>query len=324
MSELYDEGGSESQEFPSSVDSGHNSGSSIGGQLRSAREKRELSVEDIARLLKLSPHQVVSIESGDWSHLPGKTIVRGFVRNYARLVGIDGDRLMGEMDGLGVHHSPQLQLTTGVPVNLPREGRADRRDIARVLMGMTALVVAILVYFFLPRDAWQSVVDAYQAATQLNETAPTAETASDLPQPENVVPPPAPPAASTGVEAAAPVAEAAVPASADQPDVVPTPAPAAEMPVTPAGQNGQQDQPVASSAVVRFKFDQPSWVEIRDRGGKILLSQLNAAGSEKEVAGDPPLSLVVGNASYVTLWYKGKIVEMTKRSKDDVARLTIE
>ena len=124
----------------------------------------------------------------------------------------------------------------------------------------------------------------------------------DLPPPENVVPPAALPAASTGVEAAAPVAEAAVPASADQPDVVPAPAPAAETPVTPAGQSGQQDQPVASAAVVRFKFDQPSWVEIRDRGGKILLSQLNAAGSEKEVAGDPPLSLVVGNASYVTLW----------------------
>ena len=76
--------------------------------------------------------------------------------------------------------------------------------------------------------------------------------------------------------------------------------------------------------MLKFKFAEPSWVEIRDRNGKTLLSQLNGAGTEREVVGEPPLSLVVGNASNVTLWYKGRIVEMSKRSKDDVARLTVE
>ena len=324
MSELHDEGLSESQAIPSSVLTERDNGSSIGGQLRSAREQRDLSVDDIARLLKLSPHQVVSIESGDWSHLPGKTIIRGFVRNYARLVGLDSDRLMAEMDGLGVHQSPELQLTTGVPVSLPREGGADRRDIARVLMGLIALVLAVLVYFFLPPDAWQNIVNAYQAATQLNETAVAPETADDVSQSANVTSLPSPPVAasevSTNEVAMPPAAEAAMPSPVSQPDVAVPAVPAAEAPTASA----EQGDPLASAAVIRFKFTQPSWVEIRDRSGKILLSQLNGAGTEREVAGDPPLSLVVGNASNVTLWYKGKIVEMTKRSKDDVARLTIE
>ena len=61
-----------------------------------------------------------------------------------------------------------------------------------------------------------------------------------------------------------------------------------------------------------------------ERGGKIVFSQLNPAGSQREVVGQPPFSLIVGNAAHVTLQYKGKDVDLTKRSKDDVARLILE
>ena len=50
-----------------------------------------------------------------------------------------------------------------------------------------------------------------------------------------------------------------------------------------------------------FSFTQPSWVEVRDRSGEIVFSQLNQAGSQREISGEPPFSLVVGNASRVTL-----------------------
>jgi cytoskeleton protein RodZ len=42
------------------------------------------------------------------------------------------------------------------------------------------------------------------------------------------------------------------------------------------------------------------------------------------VEGQPPFTLVVGNAAHVALQYNGKSVDLSKRSKDDVARLTLD
>jgi cytoskeleton protein RodZ len=66
-------------------------------------------------------------------------------------------------------------------------------------------------------------------------------------------------------------------------------------------------------------------VEVRDRSGQIIFSQLCPPGSEREIEGQPPFALVVGNASHVTLRYKGKPIDLlSKRSKEDVARVTVE
>jgi cytoskeleton protein RodZ len=73
-----------------------------------------------------------------------------------------------------------------------------------------------------------------------------------------------------------------------------------------------------------LNFAQPSWVEIRDRSGQIVFSQLNQAGTEQQVDGQPPFLLVVGNAAHVTVRYQGRTIELQPRSKDDVARVTVE
>ena len=65
----------------------------VGGKLRTAREAKRLSLEDTAFALKLSPRQVADIEANEWSGLP-KTVIRGFVRNYARYLGLDPAQLM--------------------------------------------------------------------------------------------------------------------------------------------------------------------------------------------------------------------------------------
>ena len=76
---------------------------------------------------------------------------------------------------------------------------------------------------------------------------------------------------------------------------------------------------------LKFGFDPPSWVEVRDRSGQVIFSQFCSAGSQREIEGQPPFALVVGNSSHVTLLYNGKAVDLSKhRSKDDVARLTLE
>jgi cytoskeleton protein RodZ len=71
-------------------------------------------------------------------------------------------------------------------------------------------------------------------------------------------------------------------------------------------------------------FEQESWVEIKDRSGNTIFGQLNPAGSRRSVSGEPPLSVVVGNAAGVRLFQGDKSVDLVPHTRVDVARLTLE
>lgn len=102
------------------------------------------------------------------------------------------------------------------------------------------------------------------------------------------------------------------PQVAAQPSAVPLAKPA----VKPVAASGQ--------AAIRMTFDGDSWVEIRDKNGKILHSQLNHAGTEQSVDGTPPFTLTIGYAKAAHLYYKGKVVDLEEYANDEVAHLTLE
>ena len=76
--------------------------------------------------------------------------------------------------------------------------------------------------------------------------------------------------------------------------------------------------------VIRMIFEQDSWVEIKDRNGNTVFGQLNAAGSRRSASGEPPLSIVVGNAAGVRLFQGEKSVDLAPHTRVDVARLILE
>ena len=273
---------------------------SVGEQLRAAREAKGMSVPDVAKVLKLSVNQVVALEADDWSRLPGNTIIRGFVRNYARLFKLDSEPLMSALTALAMPQSAKLDLPAGSNTALPQIGKAERRDFATVFSSLVLVVLAVLVYFFMPADFWQSKLAEFLSGLKGSKATGAAV---DTSTPNALSPQPAP--GATTVEPAA------------QPD----------QPALAAAAIGADSQKVPasdSSGGLKLSFSQPSWVEIRDRSGQIIFSQLNPAGSQREIEGQPPFSLVVGNASNVTVHYKGQVVELLQRSKDDVARLNLD
>lgn len=267
----------------------------VGQQLRVARESKGLTLSDVARALKLSLRQVEALEAEDWPNLPGKTIIRGFVRNEARLLGLNPDALMSLLDTLDMPLAPELEMTTGAPVRIPQENRADRRDYVRVISGLIILCLAVAAVFLVPSDLWQSTLSALKVASQSNEVVVENEPASAVDK-----------TITLGV-AVAPPETLVLPSVAAMPDSNLSPA-----------------LPTASTSILRFSFTKPAWVEVRDRSGQIIFSKLSHAGSEQDIEGQPPFSLVVGNATYVTLEYQGKPVELSNRSKEDVSRLSIE
>ena len=81
---------------------------------------------------------------------------------------------------------------------------------------------------------------------------------------------------------------------------------------------------VSGTNRILLEFDQLSWVEVKQANGKILLSQLNPAGTRQLVEGVPPFDLVIGNAANVRVKYNDKPVDLKPYFKVDVARLALE
>lgn len=275
---------------------------SVGERLRAGREAKGLSAADVAAALKLSPRQIEALETDNWSGLPGHAFIRGFVRNYARVAQLNSEELLADLDA-PAPMPPRLDVPQNATAVMPQTGVAQKRDYAAVLAGLVLVAVAVVAYYVVPPDLWQSKP----------EEAPVAANAAPAPL--------FPPGGQAQIDAdAAPNQGAAASAAAQDaasPAVAPAPAGDAAANVAPA-------TAAAAAGALKLRFAQPSWVEIRDRSGQIIFSQLNPAGSERAVDGQPPFALVVGNAAHVSVSYKGREVELQPRSKDDVARITVE
>jgi cytoskeleton protein RodZ len=278
-------------------------GRAPGRRLAEARQAQNQTAAEVARHLKLSLSQVEALESGRYEQLPGPIFVRGFIRNYARLVRLDPNELLNEAGDTVPQTVPPPDRPK--PKDIPFPGQRKRYW---PLTAALLLIVGVLVIY---EFYW-----------------------------ENLVPGEAPPAAAL-TPFAQPAAVVRVP---DQTDPVSAPGPAAaddaepelRGAAEPAGQTAQEAAPMVAAAMeepevapaagqkrVTLEFEEESWVEIRDRNERVVFSRLNSPGTQRQVDGVPPLSVVVGNAHAVRLSYDGKTVDLGPHTRIDVARLTL-
>ncbi|MFN9490765.1 MAG: helix-turn-helix domain-containing protein [Betaproteobacteria bacterium] len=264
-----------------------------GRVLAQAREQRGQTIAEVAQQLKLSPHQIESLEADDFSKLPGPVFVRGFVRNYARLLNLDPEPLLSRLEP---SHAT-LSAINAVPHSQEIPFESGRKSRWPWLAAVLALLVTAVLLFDVLFHAWPPAPGLPVTPLPVTPLPSTPSAVTETPPIEPVAPaaPPAPPGDTPAVQGNAPTA--------------PAPQPAAT---------------VAGGAELRLVFERQSWVEVRDRNDRVLFSQLNPAGAVQTVQGTPPLSLVVGNAAGVRLTYKGKVVDLAPHTKTDVARLTLE
>ncbi len=314
----------------------------VGKRLRQARECTGLEVAEVARLLRLGERQVEAIEQGNLSLLPGKTFVRGFVRNYARAVSLDSGELLELLDGVSQLSDPGLDLPASTHVAMPEQGKGLNRDLVMVIAGLLLVGGAIGAYFFLPDQFWlhpqapETVTVAVAPQPAPNEPvfppsetqgngAPSVESGSATEQNETGGNPVANSVPVTPVVMTPPVvapAQATVAVPAPAAPIAPIPPAPTPVVATPAVSAPPAALPVGS-ALMELSFAKDSWVEIKDKDGNVVASRLYPAGTVKELSGMPPFSLVLGNASGVQLKYKGQPVTLQPNAESDVARLTL-
>jgi cytoskeleton protein RodZ len=271
-----------------------------GARLKLAREAAGLSIEQVAQQLKLAPRQVRALEDEDFAQLPGRTFARGFVRNYARLLKLDGDELLSMLPdaahapALG---SPALQSTGAMIAELPTASEPKsgflRWLIPLVLIG--CIVGAALYEWY--RGGLSSPSDASAPAVSQKMPAPIAPSSRELPNPF----------------AASPSSES-LPAPEGAPEAV------ARTTAAPPQETAAQ---ATDTAPLQLSYRGPSWTEIRDRGGQVLIARLVTAGSEQAIRGEAPFEVVIGNARAVALVYEGKPIDLSRYTRQNVARLRV-
>lgn len=262
----------------------------VGSQLRAAREAARLSFDEVAHALKFSPRQIELLEADDYAALPGVTIVRGFVRSYARLLKLDPETLLRQLEAA----LPRAPVEVRPPDNMgiASQPRGLREFSPVVTVAIVLLLAALLLAL------WHFFGPAAPHATTM--TSPATVTGQPLDTPTQASDQAANPVSTPGASpAAVPAGDTAMP-------------PQANLAVD------------AAMPALRFVFADRSWVEVTDASRQLLHSGENPGGSQLTLTGRPPFDIVIGNASKVTLTYGEKNVDLTPHMRAEVARLTLE
>jgi cytoskeleton protein RodZ len=303
-----------------------------GETLRVARQLAGLSQEDIANKLKLSPRQIAAIETGDWSALPERTFTRGFMRNYARLVGVEPDSLGLDQAPSQPNAATQLKPTPAAIGEIVHE--ADRNGFNAARWVVPALLIAAIaagaLYFQGQRwFGWDpSNIFATSATPTLKSVvaakAELAEKADASTAAANAVAPATLPTSSGSV--IAPSGGAIAPEIAGVPAATAADAAVIAAGTAPAASQVAQPSPALVPAPgekrISLTFKGKSWTEVRSKGD-VIFSETATPGT-REFNGALPLSFIVGNASRVAVSIDGKPFDMSELTRNDVARFRVE
>jgi cytoskeletal protein RodZ len=122
--------------------------SGFGDKLRGARERRGLSLRQIANATKISMITLEALERNDIARLPGGIFSRGVVRSYAIEVGLDPESTIEEFMGQFPHDSVTAGHPTTTQVEDHEAVESDRRMASTFLRLIVISVVATVLMYF--------------------------------------------------------------------------------------------------------------------------------------------------------------------------------
>jgi cytoskeleton protein RodZ len=258
----------------------------FGDRLRREREMRGITLEEITESTKISRRHLEALEGEHFDQLPGAVFNKGFVRAYARFLGIDEDRAVADYAAAS-NEQPEPEDKFPLEIHAaPDRDLNPRRSRLPLALAIAALVGVLVGYAF-----W---IKSKPHATETADSAHKPPAAVETPAKASA---PTPVKASTPVAASAPVVEERV---------------AATPPVKP-----QQQAPPSASATpavkkqaekaffVFVKAKEDSWVSIV-ADGKSVMQRVLGADTHKKIKAGKVLILRTGNAGGIEVSFNGR------------------
>lgn len=316
--------------------------------LRTTREGLGMSREEVAAELRLHVKLITALEQNERSQLPPAAFIGGYLRAYAKLLGLAPEPLINSYLDSGVSPSDFRSTDRSGEMMVSSSDPRYRMITVGVVVG---LLVLFAIWWANERYAF---VSALQVANQDSEQAeqleplPAEVVAGDgaMPQDgvEGVLPIPAP-SQELGVVAttataggAAPSQQTAVtpaPVRATTPAVAPPVAAPIATPPAPANNSvapvsasplvplSEPLPPTTPQARIRLEFQAECWTQITDAQGRTLAYQLMSPGRRLELRGVAPFKVFLGYAPGVLVYYNGSLFSHSSYQRGDVAKFSL-
>ncbi|MFQ2603056.1 RodZ domain-containing protein [Aeromonas caviae] len=285
-----------------------------GQLLRNAREQLGWTREQVASRIHLRLTLIAAIEADTYDKHTSHTFIRGYLRAYAKLVGIPEETILAAYEKLGLTPPDNIDMQS-----FSRRSRQQANDSR--LKVVTWLVILVLiglsVAWWWQSTARRSAGDDALAATEMSATVNTPE-ANVAPAVE--VAEPVLPAASDAVSTQVLVSGA----TATLP-VVATDASAA-VPTDVSGAVSTAESTTtepAKAPQLKMSFTADCWLDVKDANGKTLFSGLKKANDELVLEGPEPLRFIIGAPMAVNLEYQGKSFDMSRYNNGRTARFSL-
>ncbi|RMX07159.1 helix-turn-helix domain-containing protein [Allofranklinella schreckenbergeri] len=285
-----------------------------GAWLRHYRLEREVSLEELAAVLKIPAGKLEALERDDYGQLPDMVFTRALAMTICRLLGYDSAPVMALFPQV---HSPRLARDTD-GINQPFKSTAlptpsqpaVRSGIpgSAIVLAIVMSIVAAIVFF------WPQI----EHKMGWGESSVGHEIASGSPHlSSQEVQVPALSAAASAESGT--LAPALTPGQEQAPASEPTeaaPAAVAEPPV-------QEEQPAAPAESIRIYAQEPVWVQIRDASNAILHQSTLPKGREIAITNPPPLRVEIGRVDAVKVVVKGQPFNVQPFARGNVARFEV-
>lgn len=285
-----------------------------GQLLRNAREQLGWTREQVASRIHLRLTLIAAIEADTYDKHTSHTFIRGYLRAYAKLVGIPEETILAAYEKLGLTPPDNIDMQS-----FSRRSRQQANDSR--LKVVTWLVILVLiglsVAWWWQSTARRSAGDDALAATEMSATVNTPE-ANVAPAVEVAEPvlPSASDAVSTQVVVSGAIATLPVVAT-DVSAAVPTNVSGA---VSTAESTTTEP---AKAPQLKMSFTADCWLDVKDANGKTLFSGLKKANDELVLEGPEPLRFIIGAPMAVNLEYQGKSFDMSRYNNGRTARFSL-
>lgn len=266
----------------------------VGKILRSAREEKNYTLVHVANVTRIKAQILEEIENGQLSNNPGPAFVRGFIRSYCELLGLESQPLLAELAEISDLASPSKEgVYTGRPIEEPKGGKKK--------YFLLVLIVALLGaggYVYMNFDDLKKLTSSDTPPTTVivEETTQPVETIVETKPtttlPAQVLPEPTPPPEMEENAPPDPAPEEPLPSIEETP------------PTLPEETSGES---IPTEGLALFiKAKEASWLYVSADGGKPTELSLKA-GDEYNLGANEQFMLTVGNSKNIEVFLNGKL-----------------
>ncbi|ELO1556927.1 cytoskeleton protein RodZ [Aeromonas hydrophila] len=291
-----------------------------GQLLRNAREQLGWTREQVASRIHLRLTLIAAIESDTYDKHTSHTFIRGYLRTYAKLVGIPEETILAAYDKLGLTPPDNIDMQS-----FSRRSRQQANDSRlKVVTWLVILVlIALSVAWWWQSTARRSAGDEALAATEMGATSntPSATVPPAVDVADPVVAPATSAAAATSVDPVASAAATTLPVDASSAVATTAVATSAATATQPAADIAASEP--AKVPQLKMSFTADCWLDVKDAKGKTLFSGLKKANDELVLEGPEPLKFIIGAPMAVNIEYQGKSIDMSRYNNGRTARLSL-